>query len=87
MSATNPAADWFFEIGTEVHGPFTYSELQQKAAAGELVAHTPVREGSDGRWVFAETVQGLFQPSDSPPPAATPVVDNAHAFGDNYSSP
>jgi|HubBroStandDraft_6_1064221.scaffolds.fasta_scaffold387352_2 hypothetical protein len=59
------AGDWFYEIGNEIHGPVTHSELQQKAAAGELVPHTPVQDGREGRWVFAETVEGLFQSSRS----------------------
>jgi len=78
MDATSSAANWFFEIGSEVHGPVTFSELQQKAAAGELLPHTPIRDGRTGSWVFAETVQGVFQRIDSLPTAATRIVEDAH---------
>ena len=42
MTSINPTANWFFKIGDEIHGPITYTELQQKARVGEIGPGTPV---------------------------------------------
>ena len=72
MTATNPAANWFLKVGNQIHGPMSVAEVRQKAAAGLIGPATLIRKGTDGQWVRAETVQGLFQPW---PATAAPWVE------------
>ena len=36
MAAINPAANWFFNVGNQVHGPTLPIELRYKTAAEEI---------------------------------------------------
>ena len=60
------AAEWFCQAAGHRYGPITSGELRRLADTGIVTPDTLVRKGADGRWVRAEKVQGLFDPSDSP---------------------
>lgn len=69
------AADWYFkEMGEEV-GPVSANTLRKYAQEGRIAKDTYVRTGTDGKWLWAERVKGLFDPS--PPIAKTPSKDQA----------
>jgi hypothetical protein len=83
-------ANWFLKIGNKVHGPMSPNELRQNARTGLIGPETQICKGTDGQWVRAENVQGLFQsPSLSttqqndsrnlvlPPPLPPSVADGA----------
>ncbi|MBM4072448.1 MAG: DUF4339 domain-containing protein [Planctomycetes bacterium] len=69
------AADWYFkEMGEEV-GPVSANTLRKYAQEGRIATDTYVRNGADGKWLWAERVKGLFDPS--PPVAKTPSNEQA----------
>ncbi|MBM4069803.1 MAG: DUF4339 domain-containing protein [Planctomycetes bacterium] len=69
------AADWYFkEMGEEV-GPVSANTLRKYAQEGRIATDTYVRNGADGKWLWAERVKGLFDPS--PPVAKTPSKEQA----------
>jgi hypothetical protein len=51
-------------------GPMSAEELMAVARRGRLTRHDTVRRGSNGTWVRAEVVKGLFS-AESPAPTAT----------------
>ena len=62
-------------------GPYHFDDLRKLAADGTLARDGYVRDGADGKWVAAETVDGLFGPAESlidavdrvvPPPSEPP---------------
>jgi hypothetical protein len=57
------ATSWYYQVMGEAFGPLTAAELRQHAEKGRVVADTFVRKGEDGRWVWAEQVNGLFRPA------------------------
>ena len=71
---------WYYKVGDGEVGPVTALQLRQKALRSEIRPETFVRQGVDGRWVRADSVQGLLQPSvQGPagpprPPVATPIA-------------
>lgn len=66
------ATEWFCRIMGEVWGPMSAQELIAVARRGRLTRDDNVKRGSDGTWVRAEVVRGLF---NSPPIAATVTSD------------
>ena len=52
--------DWFIRVDGRKLGPFSTDRLRVLVGLGRVTADTPVRKGSDGRWVSAGQVQGLF---------------------------
>jgi hypothetical protein len=54
------SADWFCKAGGKEVGPFTSQQLKAMVAKGKLKAHYPIRRGSEGPWVPAGRVKGLF---------------------------
>lgn len=51
---------WYYRRASDVLGPITWEELQQKADQGEITPETPVRQGSEGAWRSAAEVEGLW---------------------------
>lgn len=64
------ASEWFYQADGQHFGPIMSGELRRLAATGIVTPDTLVRKETDGRWVCAEKVQGLFERSGSPPPTA-----------------
>ena len=62
------ATEWYCRIMGEEWGPMSAQELIAVARWGRLTRDDTVRRGSDGSWVRAELVRGLFNAS---PVAAT----------------
>jgi hypothetical protein len=57
-----PAAEveWHYQAMGQKVGPVAFAELAELAAAGFITPDVLVRKGSEGEWVPAETVKGLF---------------------------
>ena len=73
------SADWFCKIGEKKYGPLNGQQLKTIVAKGQLKPDHLVRHGSEGPWVPAGRIKGLF-PHDASgngaslgkkPPAAT----------------
>ena len=66
-------------------GPLSPAMLKSRAQQGQVTPQTMVRHGTDGTWVTASHIKGLFgskpneatviqqQPQAEPPPAAPPI--------------
>ena len=67
----------------EEWGPMSAQELLAVARRGRLSRHDTVRQGTDGNWVRAEMVTGLFSTS---PPAPTATARHA-AISSRQPSP
>ncbi|HET6423255.1 MAG TPA: GYF domain-containing protein [Planctomycetaceae bacterium] len=50
-------------------GPFAWSELRQHAACGRIGPTDLIRTDRSGYWRLAESLPGLFDPTDAPEPA------------------
>ena len=59
---------WYYKREQRVFGPISSSELRRKAGEEVVDQTTPVRKGSDGPWVPASRVKGLFVPAPESPP-------------------
>lgn len=70
------ASEWFYQVMGEQVGPVSGTELRKLAQHGTINRDTQVRKGSNGNWVPAERVNGLFNASDKAPPPI-PAVDSA----------
>jgi WD40 repeat protein/tRNA A-37 threonylcarbamoyl transferase component Bud32 len=51
---------WFHARGEEKRGPFTWGQLRDQAASGELLPEEMVLQQGDSRWFPARDVAGLF---------------------------
>lgn len=51
---------WYYQIMGEVVGPLNATELQEHARQGRITPDTFIRRATDGQWVSAERVKGLF---------------------------
>ncbi len=79
------ANEWYVQHGGKQYGPMTSANLKKLAAEGKISPNTTVRLGSEGNWVPAARVQGLFAagqaaapraaqfPAATPPPAPKAV--------------
>jgi hypothetical protein len=54
------AGEWFCKIADRERGPLSSAQLKSLAAQGELHPQDLVRQGTDGAWVPADRVKGLF---------------------------
>ena len=79
---------WYCKIVGMEMGPMSFDDLVQLAVRGNLRHDHPVRHGTQGAWVSAGTVEGLFSDHDSSTAAADfdmdpfeVVADGAHATG------
>jgi hypothetical protein len=71
------AEQWFCRIMGEQWGPMSSPELYAVARRGRLTRDDVVRNGFNGDWVRAETVDGLFDgnPTSTTPGIVNPVLD------------
>jgi len=60
------ATEWFCEISDEQLGPLSSQQLKTMADEGRLTGEDRVRQGTDGAWVPAGRVKGLFPADGSP---------------------
>ena len=67
------AEDWFYHNSGQTFGPMSAKQLRQHALTGKVTRDGFVRLGSEGSWVPATTLQGLFEPPSTPIPMATAV--------------
>jgi hypothetical protein len=54
---------WFLKIDEKESGPFSGRDLRAKADAGMIGKDDLVRKGTDGNWVRASRISGLFEPA------------------------
>jgi hypothetical protein len=67
-------SEWFVSKSGKTHGPFSASQLKQLAAETKIGPETEVRLGTDGTWVTAKTVKGLFAAQAVSPAAVVPTA-------------
>jgi hypothetical protein len=83
------AADWFCEILGNELGPLTPKQLRTLVEKGRLSPDDRVRQGTEGAWVPAGRVKGLFPAADAAPgndsQASRPVKAVAEPRGDSKS--
>ena len=72
------STEWFCNIMGDQWGPMSSQELLAVARRGRLSRDDLVRKGTDGTWVRAELVRGLF---NSAPPAITATSDHVAVPG------
>ena len=69
------AAEWFHQTAGKTMGPVPAAQLKQLAKAQTVAPDTPVRRNTDGQWVKARRVEGVFETTGTPspqPPASPP---------------
>ena len=75
------APRWFCNLAGSELGPLSPSQLKKLAATGRLRKDDFVRKGTDGEWVRAGRVKGLFKIQDgqanSEEPASEPASESA----------
>jgi hypothetical protein len=77
------SADWFCKIGDKQVGPLNNQQLKTCVAKGQLKPEHLVRRGSEGPWVPAGRIKGLFAPGagnqsqGNPSPAAAKPLPKA----------
>jgi len=90
-TSSNMSRSWYVEHKGRTVGPVSSAQLKQLASASKIGRQSRVRLGSDGEWVPAAKVQGLFPateiarvkhelvsaPAPLPVPAATTSVPTA----------
>lgn len=54
------ASERYYQVMGEAIGPLSMAEMRWKAEAGEITADTWVRNGREGEWITAFTVEVLF---------------------------
>jgi hypothetical protein len=60
--------EWLCYVNGQEYGPYTWPQLVQMAASGNIVPQTYVRRNFDSQWYLAEQVPGLFAPAGAPTP-------------------
>jgi hypothetical protein len=63
---------WFYRLMGDVMGPVTSRALRDLASKGTIDFDTPIRKGTDGDWVSAASIKGLFAEPEVFPPVAPP---------------
>jgi hypothetical protein len=68
--------EWLCYVNGQEYGPYTWPQLVQMAASGNVVPQTYVRRNFDSQWYLAEQVPGLFSPAvpAGPKQAARPAT-------------
>ena len=81
------AGKWYFqEMGT-AFGPITADELKEFASKGRVGSKTLVRKGTDGTWITAETVKGLFSTATDASTGRRRNAGNAYIiYGNNFGT-
>ena len=57
------ADEWYCEIAGREIGPLSSEQLRVMAAKGQILPSDCVRQGSQGSWILARQVRGLFAPA------------------------
>ena len=60
------AIEWFINQPGLGKGPYTAGEVKQLASNSQIDVETPIRKGTDGSWVKASQIKGLFGPDGQP---------------------
>ena len=68
------AAEWYYKELGQDFGPISTAQLQLYARTGEIGPDTFVRNGSNGKWVAACRVKGLFDVSAKPNARTVPAT-------------
>lgn len=55
---------WYYRMGGEVIGPVTPEELRRQVDDRSIIEDMEVKNGEDGDWKFASTVDGWFDDAD-----------------------
>lgn len=66
--------EWLCYVNGQEYGPYTWPQLVQMAAAGNVVPETHVRRTSDTQWYTAEQIPGLFGPATPAPIPTAPAA-------------
>ena len=73
-------SQWYFQTEGGDEGPLTAATLKKCAASSIVKPDTLVRKGTDGKWVPASRVKGLFETAQSAPaPRYTPNYTQSSA--------
>ena len=68
--------DWYVRVDGEQYGPYTAEQLKTYASHGHVTPDSEVRRGTDGSWVIASQVKGMFPAATEraapPPPPPRP---------------
>jgi len=80
-------AVWHLKVAGRVLGPFEPEQLRTFVAQGRVQPGTPVRKGSDGRWVAAQQVRGLLDTLPSQPSVPPPRPPRGKAQPRNKARP
>ena len=67
------SSEWFCKIGEKKVGPLNAQQLKTIVAKGQLKPEHLVRRGSEGPWVAAGRIKGLFAAGDAKSPKEKPV--------------
>lgn len=70
--------EWLCYVNGQEYGPYTWPQLVQMAAAGNVAPSTHVRRNFDSQWYLAEQVPGLFAPATAAPLAAASPKQAVH---------
>ena len=57
---------WFVQHGGKVVGPLSVAAIKKNVADGRIKPTTRLRLGDNGKWVHAESVNGLFPKEELP---------------------
>jgi GYF domain 2 len=57
---TSGKRNWYYQVGDQVHGPMSFLDVREKAAAGELEPGTLIRRGNE-EWRRADHVYFLSE--------------------------
>ena len=63
----SPANQWYCQLQGVTSGPFTNEELKFLVLRGRLSRNDDVRKGTEGEWVKAGSLKGLFEPTAQAP--------------------
>jgi predicted nucleic acid-binding Zn ribbon protein len=67
---------WFCEIAGREIGPLSPEQIRTMAAKGQILPSDCVRQGTQGAWVPAQQVKGLFAPAPVMPRPAQPQAES-----------
>jgi len=74
-------ADWFCNIAGKISGPMTAERLKGLADAGQVTPHDLVGQSTEGPWVPARRVKGLFPAAGAGATTAASPAPEPHQAG------
>ena len=81
------SADWFCKIGEKKIGPLNGQQLKTIVAKGQLKPEHLVRRGSEGPWVPAGRIKGLFPEGPAGKHRARSRPGHRQAFAQSGAKP